>query len=141
MNNEVDEFLQHYGVLGMKWGHRKDRKPRKSMTSESIKNVKKVTDASKTSIDQLNKLISAADPEPYKKKLNLNNMTDQQLRDAINRYDLEKRYNDIFAPTVVPEVSKGKRAVKKTLKATGDALALTSSALGVALAIKELKGK
>ena len=59
------------------------------------------------------------------------------MRDAINRAMLEKQYNDMFAPQ---NVSKGKEYASKILETAGTALAITSSALGVALAIKELKG-
>ena len=76
----------------------------------------------------------------YKKKqseIDLSNMTDKQLRDRINRFNLEKQYIDMFAPETT---SKGRRYAKAVLEAAGTVLAVGSSALGIALSIKELKG-
>lgn len=70
-------------------------------------------------------------------KMDLSSMSDKQLRDEINRAFLEKQYNDLFAPQTT---SRGKEYVSKTLEIAGSALAVTSSALGIALAIKDLKG-
>ncbi len=70
-------------------------------------------------------------------KLDLSNMTDKQMRDEINRALLERQYNDVFNP---PTVSKGKERASKILEGTVAGLGIVSSALGIALAIKELKG-
>lgn len=72
-----------------------------------------------------------------KAKMDLSQMSDKEMRDQINRALLEKQYNDLFAPQ---KVSKGQERLSKTLEVAGGALAVTSSALGIALAIKELKG-
>lgn len=72
-----------------------------------------------------------------KNTMDLSKMTDKEMRDAINRAMLERQYNDMFAP---PTVSKGRENVGKVLEVAGSALAVTSSALGIALAIKELRG-
>ena len=73
-----------------------------------------------------------------KTKLDLSSMTDKEMRDAINRALLEKQYNDIFAPQ---QVSKGKEYASQMLETAGDILAITGSALAVALSIKALMGK
>lgn len=75
-----------------------------------------------------------------KTTLDLSNMTDKELRDRINRADLEKRYNDLFAGEQSTAVSRGQRRVDDILRVGGNVLAVGSSALGIALAIKELKG-
>lgn len=73
-----------------------------------------------------------------KKSMDLSNMTDKEMRDQINRALLERQYNDMFAePT---RVSRGTEYVSRTLEVAGNALAVTASALGIALAIKQLKG-
>ena len=59
------------------------------------------------------------------------------MREKINRELLERQYNDVFNP---PTVSKGREYASKVLDTTGTVLAITSSALGIALAIKDLKG-
>lgn len=75
-----------------------------------------------------------------KESLDLSSMTDKELRDRINRADLEKRYNDLFAGEQSTAVSRGQRRVDDILRVGGNVLAVGSSALGIALAIKELKG-
>jgi hypothetical protein len=73
-----------------------------------------------------------------KKAMDLSSMTDKDMREQINRALLERQYKDLFAePT---NVSKGTEYVSKTLDVAGNALAVTASALGIALAIKQLKG-
>ena len=72
--------------------------------------------------------------------MDLSKMTDRELRNRINRELLERQYNDLFAPKNTPRISKGREFVQKTLDVAGTTLALTGSALGLALAIKELRG-
>ena len=70
-------------------------------------------------------------------KMDLSNMTDKEMRDQINRAILERQYNDMFAPQ---KVSKGREFASDALEIAGSTLAITSSALSIALAIKDLKG-
>lgn len=70
-------------------------------------------------------------------KMDLSKMTDQEMREQINRAMLEKQYDDMFNPK---KVYSGREAVSDTLEIAGSVLAISSSALGIALAIKELKG-
>lgn len=75
-----------------------------------------------------------------KTRLDLSKMSDKEMRDKINRELLERQYNQLFAPEV-STVSKGEVAVNKALTIGGTALAATSSALGIVLAIKQLRSK
>lgn len=72
-------------------------------------------------------------------RMDLSNMTDQQLRDRINRENLEVQYSKMFN-SKSPEVSKGQKYVEKIFDIGGDVLQVTGSALTIALAIKALKG-
>ncbi len=162
--------LIHYGILGMKWGVRryqnkdgtltpagKKRYERDIQTNLSKKKdsridtskpdpnrwVKEDITRKKRVVDTSSKLVTELqniEKETRKKKMDLSKMTDKELRDRINRELLEKQYNDLFAPEIAPNISKGRDFAKKTLDVAGTALTLTGSALGVALAIKELKG-
>lgn len=110
----------------------------KRWVKEDLSRAKKTVDATSDLNKQLTSLNKAI---PTSKKrsnaVDLSKMTDQELRDKINRTNLERQYNDICNP---PRVSKGREYVSKTLDYGGTALAIASSALGVALAIKELRG-
>ena len=70
-------------------------------------------------------------------RLDLSEMTDQELRAKINRELVELQYNDVFNP---PQVSKGREFATSLIETVGPLLGVTSSALGIALAIKELRG-
>ena len=67
-------------------------------------------------------------------------MTDNELRQAITRAQLETQYNSLFGGNNTNKVNNGKSYVKDILDVTETALTVGSTALGLALAIKELRG-
>ena len=162
-------YVRHAGIKGMKWGVRRYQNSDGSLTPagkkrysrdisennakkkdnriiidgpdanrwvrEDISRAKNTVDASASLTRQVK---NTTDSIPVKKqKMDLSKMSDQEMRSQINRALLEKQYTDMFAPK---KVSKGRRAVSKTLEVAGAVLGVTGSALGIALAIKELKG-
>ena len=131
MNN-----LKHHGVLGMKWGVRKV-----NPSTTKLKSYKSIADNS-TNISREAKNASSTYYRAKKskvKKMNLKNMTDKELRDRINRELMERQYNELLNPKSAI-VDKGRDRVNTITDGTTSALAITSSALGIALAIKQLKG-
>lgn len=78
-------------------------------------------------------------PFTRKKKLRLDNMTNEELNQQINRYLLEQKYLDIFDPKQPPEVSKGKKFLMNTLEYGGGILAMGVSAVTIAKAINSMK--
>ena len=162
--------LCHWGIKGMKWGMRRyqnadgtltpagkkryDRDQRENAgkkkgnkvgaadphrwVREDMERSKKLTDSTSHLTNEIKKVNDKAIKETPKKRVDLSNMTDKELRDRINREFLERQYNDMFTPQTV---NKGRETAGKILEAAGSTLAITSSALGVALAIKELSGK
>ena len=72
-----------------------------------------------------------------KPKMDLSNMTDKEMRDQINRAMLERQYSDLFAePT---KAARGRENVSRALELGIGALGVTTSALGIALQIRQLK--
>jgi hypothetical protein len=63
---DADEFLEHYGKKGMRWGQRKNR--------GSVKTSKKTSS-----------------PKPRAKDL-----SDDDLKKAVNRMQMEKQYNSLI---------------------------------------------
>ena len=163
-------YLAHYGTKGMKWGVRRyqnkdgtltkagqkryDRDVRENnakkkdsriiidgpdpnrWVKEDMTRSKKVVDTTSDMNRQLQN-IERSTRKTTRQKMDLSNMSDQQMRSEINRAILEKQYTDMFAPQ---KVSKGREYTAKTLEVAGTVLGVTSSALGIALAIKELRG-
>lgn len=162
--------LYHHGVKGMKWGVRryqnkdgtltaagkkrmyreqfdmesKERKEQRKYTAdtnrwikEDMERSKRLADTSKQLTNDLKNANDRAIKNSKRKQMDLSQMSDKELRDQINRAFLEKQYNDMFNP---PQVSKGREYAGKILEGAGSVLAITGSALGVALAIKELRG-
>ena len=103
-----------------------------------LERSKKVLDASNNLVNTAKRL-NQETMRPVKKNLDLSKMTDQELRDRINRANLERQYQDLFG-SEAPTVSKGQKYLTNVLDGAGTALAIGSSALGIALAIKELRG-
>ena len=100
-----DDFLQHYGVLGMKWGHRKARS-----TSSSNKKPKSTK----------NTTTSKPEPKPTQREL-----SDEELRAVINRMRLEREYADL-------QYRASSRAkVENVVKTVGTAALLTTSVVKI----------
>lgn len=112
----------------------------KRWAKEDTSRAKNVVDSSSGMVRELKNIERSTRTAPKKQKMDLSNMTDQQLRDRINRANLEKQYNDLFGQTEAPKVSKGREVASNILETAGTVLAIGSSALGIALAIKELRG-
>ncbi len=112
----------------------------KRWVQEDMSRSKKVIDTSSDIVKQMQSIERESSPKPIKKTLNLSKMSDKDLRDKINRELLEQQYNKLFAETEPVQISKGRQYLKDGLEVAGGVLAVTSSALAIALAIKELKG-
>lgn len=108
-----------------------------SSGSSNLERTKKTVDAASKIVEE-SKKISRDAKKSARKPMDLSKMTDQELRDRINRFNLEKQYRDIF-DTGNETTSKGQKFVDDILDGAGTVLTLTGSALSLALAIKELK--
>ena len=105
---------------------------------EDIERSKRVVDSGSDLIRQAKNIERDTSPRSTKKRLNVSNMSDKELRDKINRELLERQYSDMFGEEA--KVSRGRQFTRETLEIAGTALAATSSVLGIMLALKQLKG-
>ena len=100
-----DDFLQHYGVLGMKWGHRKSR--------NNVSSNKKPKSTKNTTT-------SKPKPKPTQREL-----SDEELRAVINRMRLEREYADL-------QYRASSRAkVENVVKTVGNEALLTTSVVKI----------
>ena len=102
-----DDFLQHYGVLGMKWGH---RKARSNVSSNKKPKSTKNTTTSKPKHK----------PKPTQREL-----SDEELRAVINRMRLEREYADLKYR------SSSRAKVENAVKVVGTAALLTTSVVKI----------
>lgn len=96
--DDSTEELYHYGVLGMKWGVRKQKKS--SGKKKSL--VSKLKDKTASSNKNQNRKSSN---KPKK-------MTDDELKKAIARLQLEKQYKDLKKS----QIKEGNKLVMEILR-------------------------
>ena len=107
-------------------------------TKVKMEKTKKILDASSNVINQTKSALSKSSNSIP--KVDLSKMTDKQMRDIINRFNLEQQYLSVITKQNPQQISKGQQYLNNILDVSGSALAIGGSALGIALAIKELKG-
>ena len=112
----------------------------KRWAKEDLSRTKRAVDESSTLVNQLKSLESKSSPKSNNQRMDLTKMTDQELRQKVQREQLERQYNDLFGKEEQAKISKGREITRNTLDVAGSVLAVGSSALGIALAIRELRG-
>lgn len=109
----------------------------KRWVREDVENMRDLAKASKEASDSTSRLIDEIFPDKKMPKKDLSDMTDQEIRQILNRERLEREYDDVFNP---PVENKGKKFVKDALKissivSTQAIAGLTIAALIVKLAV------
>jgi len=103
----VDDVLQHWGILGMKWGVRRDRAKLRRLARQ--RGDSREWDA--PAEDHLRKIAL--------KSKRLSQMSNTELKDFTQRLQLEKQYKELTKK----EISKGRKFVNDVLASSGKAVA------------------
>lgn len=114
MKIKMENELYHFGIKGMKWGIRRYQNKDGSLTAAGKKRY------SDSSIDN-----------------EIKNLTDQELRDRINRLNLEKQYRDLTTPSGQKQVNKGKQFVTSVLETSGKNIATQLVTYGMGTAVNK----
>lgn len=125
----TENELLHYGVLGMKWGVKKARKSsdtvdetrRKSNTQNSNtqkSNTQKSNTQNSNTKQQSKKFVTKKQKQKQIME-DLNSMSDKELRDRLNRMQMEQQYIRMMTP----EKSAAKKQVEQFLINEGRNLA------------------
>ena len=141
-----DNELYHHGIKGMKWGVRRFQNSDGSLTADgkkrysgdNLKDIQKQVNQGKNVVDGVKKTKAKAAEKRTEKKIkdDLSQMSDKELRDIVNRLNMEERYMQVMKSR---DVQVGKSKADKILDYAGTALTIGSSALSIMIAIKELQ--
>lgn len=117
MNNE----LYHHGIQGQKWGKRNGPPYPLEGAGKPGLPKKEHRNSDKKDSDKEKKVHKSS-----------SSMTDEELREAINRMELERRYRQLYKDLNPPKVNKGKKFVMDVLEKSGKNIAeqATTYALG-----------
>lgn len=151
MGTELETFLAHHGVKGMKWGVRKKRQSRvdtgavNELARRKNQNVGMVDPSTVGPKKTGNPNVAMPDHSTLSKpsgglvrRPNTAHLTDKQLQDTINRMRLDQQYAELTAPKMSP----GKKWIKglgtKLANNLQDAIAKNASQMIVTSARKYL---
>lgn len=124
----METYLAHHGIPKMKWGVRRFQNKDGTLTAEGkIRYGRKMTPKRKAAARKAAAAKKKAAEEKKRSEeqrkdepRDVKSMSDDEIRQFLNRRDLEKRYLDAVAPKTV---EKGQSAVQKYLGQFGSSLA------------------
>ena len=144
----MSDDLQHHGIKGQKWGRRRFQNADGSLTqlgrfrygkaeTKDYEDLQGKVEKASGFVKTAQKIRSEKDHKDYEEKIkiDLKNMTDEELRQVVNRLNMEERYTQVMRSR---EVEAGKSAASEWLEKAGSALAIASSALGMAITMKQM---
>ena len=149
--------LRHHGIKGQKWGVRRFQNSDGSLTAagrkrygddkgssvEDYQNAIKKTKAAGESVENIRKFNNDVkrikDPAMEKRiRKSTEAMTDKELQQRVNRLNMEDNYTRMMMHR--EQLKQGEDYVNKVLDVSAVALRGATTALTIALLVKQLKG-
>ena len=144
----MNKYIKHHGIKGQKWGERRFQNDDGSLTqagkeryktvNSKLNTAKKVTDASSQAAKSAKQLSdSLGNMKTHSMTKDLSKMSDKDLQDTVKRMNLERQYADLTSS----QISRGRANIGAIIDGIGATLGMASSAIAIALAIREFKKK
>lgn len=119
MSVDVKDFIEHYGTKGMKWGVRKAPDPRRSASNWKARKDKERADKEKAKKSGVaSKPPTTKKPVPAQARASAKKMTDEELRAAVSRLQLEKQFVELSSQP--KQLTKGEAFVKASKEVAAD---------------------
>lgn len=137
-------YLQHHGVLGMRWGVRRDNNSGSSREpgrfgrfrrNLNVNDTMSMINNSKTLNNEAYKLVKNKSVNKHKKTAE--QMTNQELQEAITRMNLEKQFSTLSAE----RTNAGKVSAMEALEAVGTVLTIAGAAASLYGTVKNVSGR
>ncbi len=129
------------GMDALKTKKTSDEGEKKEASVEDYKSGLKKAQSTEKALSGIREFVNKADNEAYRKKVkvDLSQMSDKELQQAVNRLNMEERYSQVMQQRHV--LDRGESKVNKILDVAGDVVSGAVTALTIAVAIKELTKK
>lgn len=114
----MENELYHFGIKGMKWGVRRYQNKDGTLTAAGKKRYNESSESNE-----------------------IKGLSDQELRERINRLNLERQYRDLTTPSGQKQVSKGRKFVMDVLETSGKNIATQLATYAMGEAVNKYIGK
>ena len=136
--------LYHHGVLGMRWGVRRNNSSgsssepsrlRRFARNTNVNDVSSMINNSKTINNETSRIVKNKAISKHKKTAE--QMTNKELQDAITRMNLEKQFSTLSAE----KTTAGTISAMDVLDTVGTVLTIAGAAAGLYGTVKSVSGR